>query len=79
MIDHGIPAHLGRLAYARTDAEATPEQQALIDFALEVRPLLSDYRGIAPTIVGLNGRWAVPGDEYGQRIVDLMMRMRDEV
>ena len=79
-IDHGIPAHLGRLlAYARTDAEATPEQQALIDFALEVRPLLSDYRGIAPTIVGLNGRWAVPGDEYGQRIVDLMMRMRDGV
>lgn len=77
-IDHAVLAHLGRLlAYACADAEATPEQRALINFALEVRPLPSGYRGVAPTIVGLNGRWAVPGEGYGQRIVDLMLRMRE--
>jgi hypothetical protein len=79
-IDHAIPAHLGRLlAYALTDAQASPAQHELITFALKYRPLPASYRGSAPTIIGLNGRWAVPGTTYGQSIVGLLQRMRDGV
>lgn len=75
--DHAVPAHLGRLlAYALRDEQANEPQQALIDLALSYRPLPARYRGIAPTICGLNGRWAVPGTDYGQRIVRLAWRMR---
>ena len=31
-------------------------------------------RGIAPCVEDLNGRWAVPGDGYGQRIVHIAMQ-----
>lgn len=72
-----IPAHIGRLlAYAMTDTQATPAQKAMIDTALAFRPLPAHLRGVAPTIVGLNGRWAVPGTTYGQRILDVMMKLR---
>ena len=75
--DHAIPAHLGRLlAYARTDATASAEQRQLISEAMAVRPLPADYRGVAPMISGLDGRWAVPGVGYGARIVALAGRMR---
>lgn len=75
--DHAIPAHLGRLlAYARTDATASAEQRQLISEAMAVRPLPAGYRGVAPTISGLDGRWAVPGVGYGARIVALAGRMR---
>jgi hypothetical protein len=74
---HAIPAHLGRLlAYALRDEQADPTQLALINYALGYRPLPAHYRGAAPTISGLNGRWAVPGTTYGQSIVALMRRMR---
>jgi hypothetical protein len=74
---HAVPAHLGRLlAYALTDDQASPAQRDLIDYALMYRPLPASYRGCAPTITGLNGRWAVPGTDYGQRIMDLAARMR---
>lgn len=77
--DHGIPAHLGRLlAYALTDDAASDAQRQLIDYALGIRPLPASYRGSAPTICGLNGRWAVPGDGYGERIVELALTMRGE-
>ena len=76
-VDHGIPAHLGRLlAYALRDDQASPAQLELIRRALAVRPLPASLRGVAPTILGLNGRWAVPGTSYGQRIMDLAERMR---
>jgi hypothetical protein len=76
-VDDAIPAQLGRLlAYALTDEQANDTQRTLIDRALAYRPLPDDYRGIAPTIVGLNGRWAVPGTTYGQSIVALARRMR---
>ncbi|NJM08972.1 glucosaminidase domain-containing protein [Candidatus Gracilibacteria bacterium] len=75
--DHGVPAHLGRLlAYALRDDQATDYQRQLITYALDLRPLPEHYRGVAPTIVGLNGRWAYPGTTYGQSIVDLRNRMR---
>jgi len=73
-----IPAHLGRLlAYALTDEHANDTQRELIGRALAYRPLPDSYRGIAPTITGLNGRWAVPGTYYGQSIAALARRMRE--
>ncbi|MFQ3630352.1 glucosaminidase domain-containing protein [Roseiflexus sp.] len=75
--EHAVPAHLGRLlAYALTDAQANDAQRELIATALAVRPLSPTLRGVAPTILGLNGRWAVPGTTYGQSIVALARRMR---
>lgn len=75
--EHAVPAHLGRLlAYALTDDQANEAQRALIATALAVRPLSPALRGVAPTILGLNGRWAVPGTTYGQAIVALARRMR---
>lgn len=75
--DEAVPAHIGRmLAYALRDDQATPAQKALIDKALAYRPLPSHLRGVAPTIVGMNGRWAVPGTTYGQRILSVMMNLR---
>ncbi|RLT24410.1 MAG: hypothetical protein DWI30_01345 [Chloroflexi bacterium] len=75
--DDAIPAHIGRLlAYALRDDQASPAQKALIAKALAYRALPTNLRGVAPTIVGLNGRWAFPGTTYGQRILDVMMRLR---
>ena len=73
-----IPAHLGRLlAYALTDEQANDTQRQTIGRALAYRPLADSYRGVAPTLSGLNGRWAVPGTFYGQSIAALAQRMRD--
>ncbi len=75
--EESVPAHLGRLlAYALTDVQANPTQLALITKALSYRPLPLSYRGAAPTITGLNGRWAVPGTIYGQTIMALADKMR---
>jgi hypothetical protein len=75
-VSDAIPAHLGRLlAYALTDAQANPAQLALIQQALSYRGLPAWLRGTAPTIIGLNGRWAVPGATYGQSIISLRDRM----
>ncbi|WP_298816976.1 glucosaminidase domain-containing protein [Chloroflexus sp.] len=79
-VGESIPAHLGRLlAYALPAGDGTPYQQQLIDYALFRRPLPASLRGVAVTITDLNGRWAVPGTEYGQRILDLAERMRATV
>jgi hypothetical protein len=76
--DDGIPAQLGRLlAYALPDEQMTDAQRALSDMALSYRAMPASLRGIAPTIVGLNGRWAWPGTNYGQAIMALAQRMRD--
>ncbi|MEC4295530.1 N-acetylmuramoyl-L-alanine amidase [Adlercreutzia shanghongiae] len=33
-------------------------------------------RGIAPQVIDLNGRWAVPGNGYGQSIIDIVERLK---
>lgn len=77
--DDGILAQLGRLlAYALRDEQMTDVQRALSARALSYRAMPASSRGIAPTIVGLNGRWAWPGTNYGQMILDLMQRMKAE-
>lgn len=55
-----VRAHVGRLlAYALTGQEANAAQRALITEALAARPLPDDKRGIAKTLRGLAGTWAV--------------------
>lgn len=68
-----IPAHVGRLlAYARPDSIANDAQRALIAQALAVRALPAAYRGIAPTLAGLEGTWAEPGVGYADALARLM-------
>lgn len=67
--DDAIPAHVGRLlAYALPADRGTLIQQALVAKALNYRPLPASYRGAAPTLAGLAGRWAVPGADYPAKI-----------
>lgn len=77
-VEQAIPAHLGRLLiYALPAAqEPTPLQQRAMRYAESVRPVLPELHGACPTLMSLNGRWAVPGTEYGQRIAQLAQRMR---
>lgn len=35
-------------------------------------------RGVAPSVINLNGRWAVPGKGYGESIIELIKQMRKE-
>jgi hypothetical protein len=72
-----IPAHLGRLlAYALPEGRGTPAQQAAIRLTLAYRPLPAGFRGAAVLWTGLNGRWAVPGKTYAQRILKVAEAMR---
>ena len=74
--DGSIPAHAGRLlAYARTDAQASVAQRDLIKRALGVRGLPLAFRGAAPRVQGLNGRWAVPGTTYADKIASIANRL----
>ncbi len=67
--DASIPAHAGRLlAYAMDDAQANSTQLGVIKRALGYRPLPASFRGAAPSWRGLNGRWAVPGTTYADKI-----------
>lgn len=75
--NHAVPTHLGLLlAYAIRDENATDAQLTLMSQTIGGRKL-GALRGIAPTVTGLNGRWAVPGTIYGQRIVRMAKWMRE--
>ncbi len=65
----GVTAHIQHL-YAYASKAPLPEGEVLVNprFYLVTR-------GIAPHWEDLNGRWAVPGVNYGQEIVDIYRRM----
>lgn len=65
----GVLAHIQHL-YAYATTKPLPNQYPLIDPRF-------DYvqRGSATTWVGLNGKWSVPGDTYGQLILNIYGRM----
>lgn len=70
--DDAIPAHIGRLlAYALPAGLGSTRQQALIIKALGYRPFPHDRRGVAPTLGDLNGRWAVPGTDYADKLAQI--------
>lgn len=67
----GVLAHLQHLfAYAETSP--LPNKFPLVDPRFQFVK-----RGIAPTWIALNGRWAVPGDRYGQSILNIYERMSE--
>jgi hypothetical protein len=67
-----VQAHLGRLlAYALLPGRGNEAQRTMMAFALGLRSLPHDFLGVAPTLRGLNGRWAVPGLQYGQSIAKI--------
>ncbi|WP_059103220.1 N-acetylmuramoyl-L-alanine amidase [Shouchella shacheensis] len=65
----GVLAHLQHL-FAYASSEPLPEKYPLVDPRFDLV-----QRGSAPTWVALNGKWAVPGDRYGQLILALYERM----
>ena len=67
--EEGVLAHLQHL-YAYATKRNLPGQYPLVDPRFD----LVD-RGSAPTWVALNGKWAVPGKDYGQNILDIYERM----
>lgn len=72
-----VPAHIGRLlAYALPAGQGTQAQKDMIAYALSVRSLPANYRGIAPTLAGLEGTWAVPGDSYADAIAEIANAIR---
>jgi N-acetylmuramoyl-L-alanine amidase len=67
----GVLAHLQHLfAYAET--KPLPEKYPLLDPRFQLV-----RRGVSPTWVELNGKWAVPGDQYGQTILNIYQRMTE--
>jgi hypothetical protein len=62
-----VRAHCGRLlAYALPAGAGTPAQRAMIDEALAFRPLPDAFRGAAPTLARLVGKWASDPDYAGK-------------
>ena len=72
----GIRAHTGRLlAYVLPAGAGNPAQAALITEALQARDLPADRRGIAPTLAGLSGKWAMD-KEYAAKVAAVANQIR---
>ncbi|MFZ7946214.1 N-acetylmuramoyl-L-alanine amidase [Neobacillus sp. 19] len=69
--EEGVLAHLQHL-YAYAAVDPLPTKYPLVDPRFQLVT-----RGSAPTWTALNGKWAVPGNNYGQLILDLYGRMID--
>lgn len=66
-----VRAHTGRLlAYTLPSGAGTQAQVQLIGEALAFRPLRDDFRGAAPTLKGLVGRWA-QDPQYAVKVAGL--------
>lgn len=69
--DVAVQHHYARLlCYALKDEQMTPEQKQFITLIDTSR--LAKIRGCAPTFVGFNGVWAVPGKTYAQTIAKII-------
>lgn len=74
--DDAIPAHVGRLvAYAVQAGHETPQQAALIALAHRWRPIPPFLYGVAPTLVGLDGRWSETTG-YGAKVAAIADAIR---
>ena len=69
--EEGVHAHIQHL-FAYTSTEPIPAGLEKIDPRFDLVT-----RGIASSWIGLNGRWAVPGDTYGQLILQIYNRNID--
>jgi N-acetylmuramoyl-L-alanine amidase len=69
-LEEGIRAHIQRLkAYANSEPLNIPSADPEFNLV---------ERGAAPCIEDLNGRWAVPGDGYGENIVQIWTAILNE-
>lgn len=75
--DASVRAHITYLlSYARTNDRLNPAQAAFmrastVSFVLD----RSVNRGVAPELIGLNGKWAVPGTTYATKIAAIADRL----
>lgn len=67
----GVLAQIQHL-FAYASKEVLPEKYPLVDPRFHLVP-----RGSAYTWLDLNGRWAVPGESYGQTILNIYERMKN--
>ncbi|MBY0123512.1 glucosaminidase domain-containing protein [Bacillus sp. S/N-304-OC-R1] len=66
--EEGVRAQIQHLkAYANTEPLVTEKLDPRFDYV---------KRGIAPYWTDLNNRWAVPGDQYGERILAIFSAMK---
>ncbi|WP_088103452.1 N-acetylmuramoyl-L-alanine amidase [Halalkalibacter urbisdiaboli] len=65
----GVIAHLQHL-YAYASKQPLPPNEKLVDPRFNMVE-----RGSAPTWEQLNGKWAVPGLDYGQKILSIYLKM----
>lgn len=61
----GVKAHIQHL-YAYATTKPIPNGEEMVDPRFDLVT-----RGSANTWTGLNGKWAVPGDRYGQQILEV--------
>ena len=71
--DEGVLAHLEHL-FAYASKNSLPSNLAKVDPRYDLV-----VRGIAPNWEDLNGRWAVPGNNYGQEIVQIYNAITKEI
>ncbi len=67
--EEGVLAHIQHL-FAYSSTKPLPNKHPLVDPRFHLV-----RRGSAETWIDLNGKWAVPGDHYGQSILNLYVRM----
>lgn len=70
--EEGVLAHIQHL-YAYANREPLPSTYPKVDPRFDLVT-----RGIAPGWIDLNGRWAVPGTQYGQLILKIYEKMLEE-
>jgi hypothetical protein len=66
----GLRAQVQHLKAYATTTSASEFAAEIVDPRFGLVP-----RGVAPTLEGLNGRWAVPGTTYGQDILAMMNKL----
>ena len=70
--EEGVLAHIQHL-YAYANRKPLPTTYPKVDPRFDLVT-----RGIAPGWINLNGRWAVPGAQYGQLILKIYEKMLEE-
>lgn len=74
--EESTQAHIGHLlGYALRDEQMTHAQFAMALKSPRFKLLPPTYRGCAPVLRGLNGRWAVPGTTYADKIAAIAQRI----
>ena len=75
--NQAVRAHIGHLlCYALEDSDMNKQQRYISQCSPRRKKMPSIYRGCARVITDLNGRWAVPGKNYGFSILTILNEIR---